>query len=281
MKRCLTIVCALILAIPAFAQPSAQLSLTALLARAGDYVARFESEFSSVVSEERYEQSAIPGGPSFVGSPRLRHTELVSDFLLVRLPDYPDWVPFRDVFEVDGEPVRDHDQRLVQMFVRPDRAAAERAAEITEESARFNIGISRTVNHPLLALNVLRPAQQSRFRFSGLKADVSAGADVSLVEYREDARPTIIRGPAGRDMPMHGRLWLHGPTGRLVRTEVAVNASGVAATLLTRFEYDAALAAAIPIDMREEYIQPNGTRITGLARYGRFRKFRVDVNFGR
>ena len=274
-----------VFACPVLAQratpPEAASPLTALLARAGDYVARFEAEFSSVVSEERYEQNALPGSRTFVGGPRLGHRETVSDFLLVRLPESPDWLPFRDVYEVDGAPVRDHEQRLAKLFVAPDQTSTERAAEITEQSARYNIGIARTVNHPLLALNVLRPAQQHRFRFSGLKADAAAGADVSLVEYREDARPSIIRGPAGRDMPMHGRLWIHGPTGRLVKTEVAVDASGVSATLLTRFEYDAALEAAIPIEMQEEYVQQNGNRITGTARYGRFRKFRVDVNYGR
>ena len=272
---------AAVLAAAVIVPTAAQTPMATLLARAGEYVERFETTFSSVVSEERYEQSAMPGSRTTVGGLRLGHRDMVSDFLLVRLPDAPDWLPFRDVYEVDGQPIRDHEQRLVDLFVKPDRTSAERAAEITEQSARYNIGIARTVNHPLLAFNVLRRSQQSRFKFSGLKLDAAAGADVSMVEFREEIRPTIIRGPANRDMPMHGRLWMHGPSGRLVTTEVAVNASGVDATLTTRFEYDAALDAVVPIDMTEEYVQQNGTRITGTARYGRFRKFRVDVNYGR
>ena len=34
----------------------------------------------------------------------IRHRELKSDFLLVKVPNGLDWVPFRDVFEVDGVP---------------------------------------------------------------------------------------------------------------------------------------------------------------------------------
>lgn len=255
-------------------------ALEALLARAGEYVDRFESAFSNVVSEERYVQSIAPTGPTFVGDPRTRHRELVSDFLLVRVPGSEGWLPFRDVFEVDGVPVRDHQDRLVKLFVTPQNTSPlERAAEITEQSARYNIGTVRTVNQPLLALHVVRTSQQPRFRFSTPKADPSVGPAVSAVEYREEMTPSVIRGPAGRDMLMRGRLWIDRPTGRVLRSEVIVDSAD--AIIITRFEYDAAFETTIPVEMQEEYLQANGTRMVGIAKYGRFRRFRVDVQYGR
>lgn len=249
-----------------------------LLSRTAAYVERFQTAFSSVVSEERYVQNVMPAGQTYVGGQRAQQRELVSDFLLVRLPESDDWVPFRDVFNVDSRPVRDQEDRLVALFMQPGVTSTRRAAEITEESARYNIGVTRTVNHPLLALNVLRRAQQRRFRFSGLKADASAGPDASVVDYREMTRPSIIRGPAGRDLMMHGRIWLDTPTGTILKTEIMVDGVGLTATIVTRFIYDAKFQVAIPVEMREEYVVRNTTRVSGTATYGGFRSFRVDVN---
>ena len=256
-------------------------ALTGLLVRTAGFVARFEQSFSHVVAEERYEQDVIPATRTFVGGPRAQHRELVSDFLLVRLAESDDWVPFRDVFEVDGARLRDHDDRLVKLFVNASGSSADRAADITDESARYNIGIVRTVNHPLLALQVVRAGQQARFRFSGLQADTSAGPNAALIEYREQSSPTVVHGPGGRDMPMNGRLWIETTTGAILRTEVRIDAVGVSAIINTRFELDPAFDAPIPVELREDYRQPNGTRVTGTATYRKFRAFHVDVNYGR
>ena len=63
------------------AQPSAKSSpLQDVLARAGDYVVRFERDLSTIVGEERYAQDVVGGD----GDAAL-HRELVSDLLLLRL----------------------------------------------------------------------------------------------------------------------------------------------------------------------------------------------------
>jgi hypothetical protein len=190
-------------------------------------------------------------------------------------------VPFRDVFEVDGARVRDRDDRLVKLFVNPQSTPAARAVEIADESARYNIGLVRTVNNPLLGFQVVRANQQDRFRFSLDQPDAAPGRSIAVIEYRENSSPTVIYGPGGRDMPMHGRLWVDEATGTIVRTEVLVDVAGVNAAVTTRFEQDAEFGAAVPVEMREDYRQTNGTRVTGTATYGSFRSFRVDVNYGR
>src|SRR5688572_1388714 len=88
-----------------------------LLARASKYVATFLDRFSNVVTEEQYAQdmvsnrtamAAIRGGGR-LAQPTTRHRDLKSDFLLVKPSETDGWLPFRDVFEVDGEPVRDRE----------------------------------------------------------------------------------------------------------------------------------------------------------------------------
>src|SRR5437762_3218454 len=107
----------------AFAQ-SAPPTLPIVLARAAFYVDDFLDEFSNVVAEESYRQDSSSPLQSFITTGRgrgtslmntmmvgeIRHRELKSDFLLVKVPNGLDWVPFRDVFEVDGVPVRDREQ---------------------------------------------------------------------------------------------------------------------------------------------------------------------------
>jgi len=74
-------------------------------------VGEFMTNCSHVVAEERYVQNPT--------SPR-RRRELRSDFLLVKTPRLvPDWFQFRDMFEVDGQPVRDRDARLSRLFLQP------------------------------------------------------------------------------------------------------------------------------------------------------------------
>ena len=251
--------------------------LKTLLAQAAAYIDTFEKAFSNVVSEERYEQQTYPRPGRYVGGPGPRIRELVSDFLLVQFPDPDGWVPFRDVFEVDKRPVRDRQNRLVQLFTASGVNAGQQAKELTEESARYNIGIIRTVNHPLMAFHALRAWQQHRFRFWNLKPEPSLGPTASVLEFAEQKLPSIIRGTLNRDMPMHGHLWIDRDTGRILKTEVLVDDPYISASIVTRFQYDATLGAALPVEMREEYRHPNGDRSTGVATYGRFRRFGVEV----
>ena len=105
------------------AQPPGTVPLETLLARAAHYIDTFVGKFVDVVAEEQYVQNATYPLPSFNplsgrGAPnassvvQVRHRELTSDFLLVRSPESADLLAFRDVLEVDGTPVRDHQQRI-------------------------------------------------------------------------------------------------------------------------------------------------------------------------
>src|SRR5438270_80870 len=80
-------------------------TLDEVLFRANESVVRYEKEFSAVVAEERYHQETLAGT-------RTKETrELMSDVLLVRGQGEV-WSGYRDVFEVDGKPVRDRVERV-------------------------------------------------------------------------------------------------------------------------------------------------------------------------
>ena len=132
-------------------------ALEAVLIRAGVYVLQLQQQLAGIVAEEDYVQDVkvASGFPSTTrsGLPAVKHRELKSDLLLVRPVNADRWVQFRDVFEVDGRPVRDRSERLMKLFVSPSSATADQAEQIAVESSRYNIGnLQRTVNLPVLAL---------------------------------------------------------------------------------------------------------------------------------
>jgi len=80
--------------------------LVTVVQRASAWVAGYVKALSSVVSEGRYQQ--IPGrNSSLKGFEPVANRTLLSDFLLVQVSGSSSWLPFRDVYSVDGRPVRD------------------------------------------------------------------------------------------------------------------------------------------------------------------------------
>jgi formylglycine-generating enzyme required for sulfatase activity len=244
------------------------IELDTLLTRATRYVGEFVYRFTNVVAEETYFQIATGGSG--------RH--LKSDFLLVRLPESEDYLPFRDVFEVDGKSVRDREQRLTSLFLEPKAGAVDQAQKITVESARYNVGsLSRTFNNPIIAIAFLQASARQRFRYSLERQDRTAGTNVWIVEYREQKRPTIIRGQRGRDIPARGQFWIDADTGRVLKSELTLNDPAVLATITTTYRTDERFQIDVPVEMKEQYVF-GGTRVLGTATYGRFRRFDVKTD---
>ena len=286
-KAWLTAAAVIVASHPTWAQAPAAVPLQILLDRAAAYTDAFMDRFSNVVAEESYVQdssvgiqTAIPNGRGFVGTvmPLMRHRLLKSDFLLVRAHTNYEWVPFRDVFEVDGVPVRDREQRLAKLFLSntPDSNQAER---IQNESARFNLGgVDRSVNNPILPLMVLRFFEQARFRFTDGKRDPALAAGVQVVDFKEIEGPALVLGTRGIDIYSSGHLWIDGETGRLVKAEVALDQPGMRARIVTTFTPDDRFAIAVPSTMQERYDLDGGGRLTATATYGRFRRFDVTTD---
>jgi VWFA-related protein len=262
------------------AAPIVNPALVPILSSAAAYLDRFTAAFGNVVAEERYVQDRLAGG-RLIGrssaSSGPTHRELRSDLVLLRTADSLGWQMFRDVFEVDGKPVRDRQERLSRLFEQPAPEALEQAARIVREGARYNIGVAdRTINTPVLALFFLHANHQSRFEFSPGTRTPGFSERVDVVNFGELARPTIIRTMQNSDRPASGRLWIDRTSGEILQTELLLVGDGLSIRLTTLFRHDATLNIAVPVRMQEEYVLP-GEKLVGTATYGAFRRFSVST----
>ena len=273
----------------AFATASAQEpSLATVLERAATYVVEFQRRLSGVVAEEHYVQNVrYPLGNSRMNM-STTHRELQSDLLLVKPAGVDRWLQFRDVFQVDGKEVRDRNERLMQLFVRPSSSSAAQAERILTESARYNIGnLQRTVNAPVLALVILDPGNQSRFTFKRTthgdpllgRGTARPPDSVWVVEYQEVEKETLIRTTNGRDLPSRGRFWIEPSTGQVAASELIAEDAIIKGTVDVEYQIEPAVGLLVPVEMRERYeIRRDGSRVDGTATYGRFRQFQVKVD---
>lgn len=271
-----------------------QPSMATVLERAGEYVTSFQRQLSGVVAEETYTQDVrdpIPSGTlpraPMRGGPI--HRELKSDLLLVKPEKADRWIQFRDVFEVDGKPIRDRSERLMKLFVEPTADTADRAEQIVTESARYNIGnVVRTINVPVFALLILDPGNQNRFKFSradkggpaiGMGRDLAVPDGTWVIRYEETGHGTLIATTFGRDLPSRGRFWIDPATGRVLMSELIAEDPLVAGTVIVRYQPDLVADLMVPVAMRERYLERrNNARIDGAATYGKFRQFQVKVD---
>jgi hypothetical protein len=261
-------------------------SLQEILTRVTDYVVRYENTFQGIVSEEHYVQDSDKSDRPFV-----THRELKSDLLLVRAEgsDFG-YAQFRDVFEVDGEAVRDRTDRLTRLFIDQSLTARKLASEIMNESARYNIGnVERNINVPLIALMLLDPIHRARFKYSvttehkGVPRGMpkspafALAGDTWELEYEEIHRPTIVRGDDD-DAKSHGRIWIDPETSRVLLTEFVVEAKTVRSTIRVSYQSEPIAGLLLPVEMRETYVvKRRFYTLEGSATYGNFRQFSVTT----
>jgi len=282
------VACVVMIAMTAAQEPSLQ----DVLARATDYVSQLNNQLSGTVAEEQYEQRATTPVASGFGQFRndsvtsFRRT-LKSDYLLARPDGANQYFGFRDVFEVDGHPVRDRDERLARLFLNPSATADRQIYGILSESARYNIGnIERNFNTPTLALLFLQDAYKPRFAFERvsrrsprLGLDVADSTnDVWVIEYKEDWPTTVIRGRDRKNLPAHGRFWIETTTGRVLASELTLKSAEIDVTISVGYDADQKLGHFVPAEMRERY-ENRGEQsyVEGTATYTDFRRFQVQV----
>jgi hypothetical protein len=286
VRRIGVIACALAAALllPAVAAPQPpRPAVDEVLRLAGEYVGRYERAFSGLVAREDYEQ---------VGCGQSRR--LASDVVFVRIPGDVPWIWLRDVFEVDGRPVRDRVQRLVALLssATPDLAHAR---AILEEGARFNLGpVQRNFNVPTVALAFLLPANQRRFAFALAAGRQTDAGPVTVLRYRETAHPTLVRNrQTDADVPASGEFWI-AADGTVARSEFRVAVDRVDATQEVDYEALAATDVWVPVRMRETFdarVDPfstgslaTGPRLprcaggSGTAAYSEYRRFSVGTD---
>jgi len=280
-----------LIGITSVAHPAAQApSLDEVLKRSAAYVAAFHKQLSGIVAEEDYRQDTTFPAARFVDAVQTGTARrLRSDLLLIKPADATRYVELRDVFEVDGVPVRDRQARLEKLLQDRSAAAESQIASIIAESARYNIGtITRNINTPLMTLPFLEAARQSRFRFKHVdkarpvfpnRQDAAANeaavfrvsTEMWTIEYQERGGQTVIRRPDGSSLPARGRFWIDPTNGSVLISELIVDGGGVNATVTVSYQSEPLMGFLVPVEMREAYSR-SGERITGHAQYGKFRR---------
>ena len=269
-------------------------SLDTVMKRVAAYVAGYGPQLANIVAEERYLQW-IETEPGTVVVPSLGRTrrEIRSDFVLTLLGDGDTWVAFRDAFEVDGSPVRDREDRLVDLLSRGGDQAWRQASAIANESARFNIGtrlIARNINVPTFVIQLMQDRNRQRFRFSRVKvgngrdkgssggrAQASRDEDARRwsIEYRERQRPTLVRQVTGGDQPLRGTMLVDSQTGEVLETTLTWE-RGPNGIIAVTFAHVAEVDLLVPVRMSEQYRDAR-TTIFGEANYSRFRRFTTSA----
>ena len=284
-------------------------ALAPVLERVGAWITQFERDFSNVVAEERYVQLLKPWfgvprsptdevelqwhdevGTTLPNRPNapLRRRQLRSDVLLVQTPGNR-WLSYRDVFEVDGRPVRNREDRIKRLFLSDQADDQEQLRRITNESARYNIGgLIRNFNIPTFPLIAAQPDNRARFTFHRRKDEKIDGVAHAVLEFKEQASPAIVRTPNGQDVPLEGRLWANPETGRVVRARVEIDNRWANLRSVIETTYvDNEEIGVVPGSMWEWYRTTQLT-LTGseraydtyvecLASYANFRRFTVET----
>lgn len=254
-------------------------TLPALLDEAALYLDTYAKQLAAVIATEAY---TFRGGGLLGNVDGRRPTSLQSDVMLLGAD--ANWIEFRDVFEVNHQPVRDHDSRLQALLSNPSGDLLAEADKIANESARYNLGIARNINVPTMALSYLTRRYQPRSTFEIAGHDTIDGVRVTAVRFKETATPPLIKVSIGT-AKTSGRFWIAGGTGAVLRTEIELDVpratvqrayQAVNGSVTVDYAPDPELKILVPSRMHEHYDQPQS--VDGQATYSHFRSFGVDVS---
>jgi hypothetical protein len=242
------------------------------------YLVRYETQLVTLIAQEQYEQWIEPTDGA---SPAARRT-LTSDFGFLRLPGRPEWLGVRDTFSLDGQPIPEHERRLDRLFADGSSDVHDLARHIVEENTRYNLGIIvRTINVPMLALDLLGSRNHDRLSFHKRGEERLEGRAVWVVAFTERERPTLVKTPDGRNRAAHGTVWIDPGDGAVLRTALEFDAAGdsPATSITVVYHHEDTLGLLVPYEMRELYrLKARGdppAEIHAVARYADFRQFRT------
>ena len=220
--------------------PAQAPDLESTLRAAARYLEQYERDVTAVIAEENYRQRVL-------SEARVR---LLRSDLLIIAEAHVGWVELRDTFEVDESPVRDRDERIAKLFMKPNPDALEQARRIANEGARFNISptrfpLNRTLNVPLTALRFLRGPNQHRSSFQLNRVEASR----VVLKFTEQAMPRLIasddRGAAS------GSFTVEPTSGRVLGSEFVLASARVVAKFIVVYAEQPALKLWLPASMTE------------------------------
>jgi hypothetical protein len=245
-----------------------------VLSRLDAYLERYEITVATIVAEERYSQAL-----ERTSAPAERQTRtLRSDYALARSPGGHAWSGFRDTYDVDGQPVRGREQRLLALLADGSAASSQQALRITRENARYNIGediVTRTINVPTVALDLIHRRHRARMSIEKRGEEAILGRQAWVIAFRERDRPTILRTPDGRDRRSLVAVRVDPATGEVLRTDLSWDGAP-GGFIVVHYRRDDGIGALVPDMMLEEYRGMKGV-VTGTATYTNYRRFQTTA----
>ena len=258
----------------ATAAPSAQPTptLEELLRRLDAYLSEYEKQLSSVVADERFEQSLYGLGAKSLW----RSATLESEVAFMRLPGGAEWLGFRDVKRVNWKPVKRSTAITDVLSLSTGDLAKARA--IANANARHNLGLPRTINVPTAPLEIIHPLHRTAHRYDITGRDRVRGTQTIVIAFHETGRPTLLRdGATGENLVSNGRIWIEPGSGTVWRVEWIYELEDdrvrtPTPKLRVDFARNKPLDIMVPIEM-EEIFSERGGRGEGRATYKNFRRF--------
>jgi hypothetical protein len=251
-----------------------QPSVEALREAAGSYVRSAFSRLANLVATESYTQELRRPGIVIVGR-QLRR--LNSEVLLVPHPAEPrNWLFFRDVLEVDGKAIPNHQDRLNRLFLNPTAANWELVREIAHADRQYHLpGSTAAEANPFVMFALMDRAYWPRLTFSRGREDrgVAPGTWTLLIDELPSKEAPILTAA-----PARGTVWIEAATGRILRTELRLDNDFGGTTSRTRFRYDDTLMVTVPVEMRTAWRPQRTALVEGTARYSNFRRFSVSTD---
>jgi hypothetical protein len=257
--------------------------ITIVIQRATEYVTRYEEELGNLIGSEDYVQNVAwknaINQPGVVTKREQRRT--YSDFLIVQVGS--DWQALRKTNRLDGRNVKETQANFETAFEESPAANTRRINQMKVDSTLYNIGpVLRDINLPTFALRLFRKNQVSRFQFQKTAMAKVDGISTWIVAFKEIRGPTLVHGTGDQDLISHGRLWIEPDSGRVLKTEFAVESrfedTSVEATIVVTYGRAKNLTVLVPTVMVEHY-EGQFSSINCRAEYSNFRRFEVDVKF--
>ena len=260
-------------------------TLENVLSLAAEYVDQYQRDLGVVIAEEHYLQ--VTDG--------INNRRLVSDLFVFSMPgEQEPWLAFRDVISVNGTPVEDRQQRLEDVFRESPIITGPVRRRLIMESARYNIGgISRNMNVPTMALQLLAGSDQHRFLFKKKRDRKIDEISVWEVEFEEHTAPALVKNGQGGNLFSYGTVWIEPTTGRVLQTDFRAKDEVAELEIQMRVKYqaDEQLGILVPEIMTERYkvrlrpltLSPFARRnleVNCEAKYSNFRRFEVQVDMG-
>lgn len=245
----------------------------AVLAAASAYIKTYQTALEFVLADEVTVQEVFDER-----NRRTARRQTSGDFFLSYVAADGGWLSVRDISVVDGKPV-DAGDDLRGLLNRGSMARIGRA--LADRNARYNIGsVTRNFNDPMLALVILDPKHQSRFKFE--RRDVTPGPSGPLVTlaFTERDRPTLILGSDMSPVYTRGELTIDATTGRLQRSFITMKDGPTTASLTATFARDEKMDLWLPSVLLERYeheTPQHKEQVLVESKYTNFRKFGVTV----